>query len=157
MTHDEATKMIGHIEDQYAKEYPQRSKDALIKELVLIPVEAGRKACIDILANTPQFFPTPANLIKVAREWAAELREQEASRMRRENQKKESFLDKPTKEADEHAKRSCQLIRAALSGMINRSQLLEGMRHLSTTNPQAGWMTEVNHLEKFYKKRNLQF
>jgi len=148
MTRNEAENAILFLEMNFGKTYPEDAKALMVSDLLGYSTEASDKA-VDKMLLDERFLPSPVVFKRAVAEHDSLIREETARKQRRENQQRVDPIPEP-KESSEHAKRACQLARAALLGAISPHQLLDGMMHMANTYPNCGWATASEKLRRHY-------
>jgi hypothetical protein len=111
----------------------------MLKEgLQALPVQAMVKA-VDKLTQEFNVLPTPVLVLKIAKDTASVMREQEAAKEKRENQQAQTNALDPQKQRTEIGKDTCLLIRAKLADRIDDQKFIEGLRHLHGKYPQGNF------------------
>jgi hypothetical protein len=159
MKREEFDHYLGVIHKYYGKAYPH---EAIARAWPNIKEEEGKAlmlACDRIILENSLHMPPIQRFIDLVKQEGAKI--SKAVILEREDQtaqEKREMAEAQRKAFSQDSglgKMSMLLILPLLSGKITRKTFLEGLRHLDTKFPRAGFATEGSKMQLYYEKQGL--
>jgi hypothetical protein len=154
------TKQFDHFFERlqvaYGKKYPIGTHQRISKGINSYPSEALRHA-LEALTLNNNYLPTAQHIIdEVGKQSKRILDNAAVDREISAKAEKEEFRRGAAKAFSEESgigKESCMLVQAAMSGLMPRRKFLEGIKHLDTKYPNAGFDVVGGKIQQRYKER----
>lgn len=158
MTKEELWGFVKILQFEYKKTYPGATLSAAFTQVQDIPVACLRAALDGVMLQHTSLPPMQKIVDATRAEYAKRQREEIEDRERQAAREKREIAEgqaKAFKEDTGIAKDSLLVIRAMLSGKLTRGEALEGMRHLDSKYPSAGFAAEGSKLKNYYDREGL--
>lgn len=152
MNDEQIMQAIAQVEMMFGRNYPEGSRQLLLKNLHGMPV----KAMIAVLGKIEQesnVLPTPVLLTRMVREQATYLREQESAREKREIEQTQARTLNANTQPSPIGKDSCLLMKAMLTGLYSHEKILNAIRTLDAKYPRAGFAMLGTRLQQQWDER----